>query len=144
MRNRLQIACFLLFLSLSACNEFDTDSKDLNGRYYFQNKGVNGRTIIFRYAGSKNIIYADVVDYALDDSFLLAEQHPSKSNYKNSLGNDLYDRYTAYADYLRDPHAKNQNHDPGLLKSIKSDSVNSREFLKWGADEKKSVVDGNM
>jgi hypothetical protein len=144
MQNRPSIAYILVFLSLFACNEFDTDSKDLNGRYYFQNKGVNGGTIHFHNAASKNIIYADVVDYALDDSFILAEQHPSRSYIKNYLGNDLYDRYTAYADYLRNPHAKNQDQDPTVLKSIQGDSINYREFLERGADDKNSIDDINI
>lgn len=69
-------------------------------RYFYFQKGKD----IQSYNGlSRNVIYPRVLDYAFNENFILAKQNPDKSFYCALLGFDLYSRFTAYADYLRDP-----------------------------------------
>lgn len=135
----------LIFILLFAsCNEFSQDYIELSGLYFFRNKGAHKRSINSQNGLSKNVIYADVIDYKSNDSFIVAQQIPNLINYKYELGSSLYLRYIAYADYLRNPKIINSNLGRFYKGTIENDSINYKIFLNKGASEKNSIQDINL
>ena len=114
----------------------------LPSHYTYRSMGKDKRYIDPQNGLGMNIIYADVVEYASNDSFILVRQKPSSKYLKNHLGFYLYFRYLIYADYLRNPrNVDTANADEVNKEFVKKDSINYRLFLQRQASEKNTDLD---
>ncbi|HTI09261.1 MAG TPA: hypothetical protein VL832_11920 [Puia sp.] len=142
MRRSFSNLWFVLLL-LPAC-QADVKKEDIKlpGHYTYRSAGKDKRYIDPQNGVGMNIIYADVVDYASNDSFILVRQKPSSKYFKNHLGFYLYFRYLIYADYLRNPRNVDTA-DAGLVNKefVKKDSINYKLFLQRQASEKNTDQD---
>ena len=140
-----KIIFYLLFVAvlLPACEGVvKKEDVKLPGHYTYRSTGKDKRYIDPQNGLGMNIIYADVVDYVSNDSFILVRQTPSSKYLKNHLGFYLYFRYIIYADYLRNPLNVDTSSDDQINKEfVKKDSINYRIFLQRQASEKNTDVD---
>ncbi|MES1160393.1 MAG: hypothetical protein ABUM51_06540 [Bacteroidota bacterium] len=135
----------LLFavMLLPACQEnIKKEDVKLPGHYTYRSTGKDKRYIDPQNGLGLNIVYADVVDYAGNDSFILVRQKPSSKYLKNHLGFYLYFRYIIYADYLRNPrNVDTADADEVNKEFVKRDSINYKLFLYRQASEKNTDLD---
>ena len=142
MRRSFSNLWFVLLILPSCQSEVKKEDVKLAGHYTFRSAGMDKRTIDPQNGLGMNIIYADVVEYASSDSFILARQKPSSKYFKNHLGFYLYFRYLIYADYLRNPLNVDTTTDDQVNKEfVKKDSINYKLFLERRASEKNTDRD---
>jgi hypothetical protein len=135
------IRILIVLAALPACQSIKKEDKQLAGHYIYRSKGLDKRFIDPQNALGKNIIYADVIDYASSDSFILVQQKPSDKYLKNHLGFYLYFRFLAYADYLRNPSVVNTEDGKFMKGFIETDSINYQLFMHRQASEKNTAKD---
>lgn len=116
--------------------------RDMPGRHFYFSKNKD----IESYNGfSRNVIYPRVLDYAFNENFILAKQNPDKPFYCALLGFDLYSRFTAYADYLRDPNFINTSEGSNYKDArIFNDSQNYKLFKLYNSSENNTSRDANI
>lgn len=135
---------FIVLAAMQACQSVKKEEKQLASHYTYRSKGLDKRFIDPQNALGKNIIYADVIDYASSDSFILVRQKPSDKYLKNHLGFYLYFRFLAYADYLRNPAVVNTEDGRFMKGFIETDSMNYKLFMHRQASEKNTAKDEDI
>ncbi|HEX9511548.1 MAG TPA: hypothetical protein VF939_13760 [Puia sp.] len=135
---------FIVLAALPACQSIKKEDKQLASHYIYRSKGLDKRFIDPQNALGKNIIYADVTDYASSDSFILVRQKPSDRYLKNHLGFYLYFRFLAYADYLRNPSVVNTEDGRFMKGFIETDSINYQLFMHRQASENNTAKDKDI
>ncbi len=132
----------IILVALPACHPtIKQEEKKLISHYTFRSRGLDKRFIDAENNFGRNVIYADVTDYASSDSFILAQQKPSVKYLKNHVGFYLYFRYLIYSDYLRHPAIINEEDNRSMKWRIEGDSINYQLFLARHASEKSTAAD---
>lgn len=85
-----------------------------------------------------NTIYPDVVNYAYNDSFIIAEQVPRADEYIGTFSEDLLGRFENYRHYTKDTSILSQEFYSRYRGYIEKDSTLYKSFVYAGAGENES------
>jgi hypothetical protein len=139
MKYLMCVISFLVFLT--SCN-LGVESYKLSGNSFYKNEGKGDRMISSsNHSLYRTAIYPDVIAYVFNDEFIIAKQRPDKLHWPQLLGLDLYSRYTAHAEYLKDPNIFERDAWRNLEGKIEFDTVNYKMFHERGASLEKSSED---
>ena len=94
---------------------------------------IHTKTIRSKKVSYRNKIYPEVTDYAYDESFIVAEQRPSKEAFISSLGSDFLERYETYLMYKKNPGILNDPFYSKLRGVVEKDSLLYKLFIERGA-----------
>ena len=128
----------------SACGSIPQEDRSLKGHYIYRSKGLNKRFIDSDDPLGRNMIFADVLEHAENDSFIIVRQRPSSKYLKYHLGFYLYARYIAYTAWLRDTGIVNTQDGRFMKGFIETDSVNYRLFKQRNVTERNNTKDKGL
>lgn len=128
---------FFTLIIFSSCQSQNKSRVDLSGDYWFKIKGglrmIESKKLVYY-----NTIYPDVVNYAYNDSFIIAEQVPRADEYIGTFSEDLLGRFENYRHYTKDTSILSQEFYSRYRGYIEKDSTLYKSFVYAGAGESQS------
>ena len=104
-RNLNLMRLLFLFASVmmlaTSCNMSD-DYHELDSGFNYNSEGGEAHSITGGDIPHNTVIYGNVLSYNSDDNFIIAEQKPSRAEYKSEIGSNLWSDYYRYHDFIAD------------------------------------------